>query len=208
MRVIEKEAKTEEDAINLVLQELGTDNRELIKNVEVIESNKAKFLKFNNKLKVRVSIVDNAEQEVTDLVKEFLNQMGISVNNIDILECDESKISLALKTDKDSLLIGKRGKTLESVQYLLNIFFNRKKEEKLKIVLDVENYRAKRVQSLQKLARNLALKVKKTRKEKILEQMNPYERKIIHAALQDERDVKTESLGSGVFKKIKISLKR
>ncbi len=208
MRIIEKEAKTEEDAINLVLKELGTDDKSVIKNIEVTD-NKIKFLNFSNKkLKVKVTVYDNREQEIFTNVKELLSQMDIKVNNIKVLEYDESKTVLTLSTDKDSLLIGKRGKTLEAAQYIINIICNKNHENRIKIILDVEDYRAKRVQSLQKLAKNLALKVRKTRKDKILEQMNPYERKIIHAALQDERDIGTDSLGDGVFKRIKISLKR
>ncbi|MBU1077192.1 MAG: KH domain-containing protein [Spirochaetes bacterium] len=208
MKVIEKEAKSEEEAINQVLKELGTENKELIQNIEVSDNNsKPSFLKFNKKLKVKVTIFDQREQEAVSVVKALLAKMNITVSDIKILEFDDTMVTLDLDTDKDSLLIGKRGKTLEAVQYLLNVILNRKKEEKFKVILDVENYREKRVKALQKLAQNLALKVRKTRKEKILEQMNPYERKIIHSTLQDEKDVSTESIGSGVFKKIKVYLK-
>ena len=153
-------------------------------------------------------VYEEQEQEIVSLIKEFLFNMDLDVLDIKILEYDESILTLNIKTDKDSLLIGKRGKTLDAVQYLTNVIYNKKKEKRIKIILDVENYRKKRVLALEKLARNLALKVRKTRKETILEQMNPYERKIIHAALQDEKDIETESIGFGVFKKIKIFLKK
>lgn len=209
MRIIEKDAKTEEDAINMVLKEIGTDNKDLIKNVEVIENSKSKFLSFNSKkVKVKVTIFDDQEKELISLIKELLLKMNINTNNIDIFECNESGIKINIKTDNDSIFIGKRGKTLEAVQYILNIMFNKNKEPRIKIILDVEGYREKRVQSLQKLARNLALKVRQTKRDRILEPMNPYERKIIHSALQDQNDINTESIGNGAYKKIKISITR
>lgn len=209
MKIIEKDAKTEEDAINQVLKELGTDNRDLIKNVEVIENNKTSFLLFNNKkVKVKVTVADADEKEVSQKLQEFLEKMGISVKQIDILEYDELSIKLNIQSDKDSLIIGKRGKTLEALQYLLNVIYNKNNETRLKIILDVEGYRQKRVRSLQKLAKNLALKVRQTKRDQVLEPMNPYERKIIHSALQDSKDVNTESIGNGIFKKVKISLSK
>jgi spoIIIJ-associated protein len=209
MRVIEKEAKTEEDAINAVLKELGSDNRNMIKNVEVIGEAKPSFLNLRGKrVKVRITVQDDIEKEVNGQIKELLSRMTITLKNIDILENNDKMLKLNLNTDKDSLLIGKRGKTLEAVQYLTNIICNKGKEERIKIVLDVEGYRAKRVLSLQKLAKNLAIKVKESRKDQVLEPMNPFERKIIHSALQDHKDVKTESQGQGIFKKLKISYRR
>ena len=209
MRIIEKSAKTEEDAINQVLEEIGSENKDLIKSVEVVEGGKAKFLSFGSKkVKVKVTVVENREQELISLIKDFLLKININVNKADILENDESGIKMNITTDNDSLFIGKRGKTLEAVQYLLNIMFNKNKEPRIKIVLDVEGYRQKRVISLQKLARNLALKVKQTKRDRILEPMNPYERKIIHSALQDEKDIGTESIGNGAFKKIKIKFNK
>jgi len=208
MRVIEKDAKTEEDAINQILKEIGTENRDLIQNVEVIEGAKSILPFSSKKVKVKVTISESVEQETKQLVEEFIKQMGVNVNKINILEYDDNNVNIDLKTDKDSLIIGKRGKTLEALQYLVNIIFNKNREKRVKIILDVQGYRDKRVQSLQKLAKNLALKVKQTRRDKVLEPMNPYERKIIHSALQNNKDIKTESIGNGIFKKVKISLKK
>lgn len=208
MKVIEKEAKTEEDAINKVLEEIGKENKDLIRNVEVVEGSKSILPFTSKKVKVKVTIYEEPEKEIVAVVEEFLNQMDIKTNEISVLECTESIIKLDLNTDKNSLVIGKRGKTLEAMQYLINIIFNRNRDPRIKVILDIEGYREKRVRSLQKLARNLALKVKQTRRDKILEPMNPYERKIIHATLQDQKDVNTESIGDGIFKKIKISLNK
>ncbi len=208
MKIIEKEAKTEEDAINKVLEEIGKENKDLIRNVEVIEGSKSILPFSSKKVKVIVTIYEEPEKEITAVVEEFLKQMDIKTNKIDVLECTESIMKLDLNTDKDSLVIGKRGKTLEAMQYLINIIFNRNRDPRIKVILDIEGYREKRVRSLQKLARNLALKVKQTRRDKILEPMNPYERKIIHSTLQDQKNVNTESIGDGIFKKIKISLNK
>ena len=108
MRVIEKDAKTEEDGINAVLKEIGKDNRDLINNVEVVENTKSKLLPFKNKkVKVTVTVFEKDEKELVNLLEEFLAKMDIKVKQIDILEYDETIISLDIKTDKDSLLIGK-----------------------------------------------------------------------------------------------------
>lgn len=209
MKIIEKEAKSEEEAINLILEELGTDDRSVVNSLEVLEKNKSNFLGFNNKkILVKAIVFDEREKNLIDFVKEFLVKMNLKINDIKLLEGEVNEIKLNLNLDNASFFIGKRGKTLEAFQYLTNLIFNKKVIDRIKVIIDINDYRAKRIKSLEKLAKNLALKVRKTRKEKILEPMNPYERKIIHSTLQDDRDVETESIGDGIYKQIKIKLKK
>lgn len=209
MRVIEKEAKTEEEAINQILEELGSNDRSILNSLEVTEKNKSSFLGFNNKkIVVKATVLSENEKELITLIHNFLDAMSLKANEVKILESSQEEIKINVDVSNASFFIGKRGRTLESFQYLINLMINRKAVEKVKIVIDINDYRAKRVKSLEKLARNLALKVRKTRKEKILEPMNPYERKIIHSTLQDETDITTESIGNGIFKQVKIKLKR
>jgi spoIIIJ-associated protein len=106
------------------------------------------------------------------------------------------------------MIIGKRGKTLEALQLLVNIIFNKGEDKWKKIILDIENYRDKRESTLRELAFKVARKVKKTGKPQFLEPMNPFERRVIHIALQDDPHVDTRSEGSGNMKRVKVFLKR
>jgi len=106
------------------------------------------------------------------------------------------------------ILIGKRGQTLDSLQYLVSLVVNKKKEEYIRVKLDTENYRERRKETLETLAKNIAYKVKRTKHSVSLEPMNPYERRIIHAALQNDKYVVTRSDGEEPFRHVIISLKR
>ena len=106
-----------------------------------------------------------------------------------------------------ALVIGRRGQTLDSLQYLLSLVVNKDSDNYTRVVLDTEDYRNKREASLEKLANKLAYKVKKTRKEVVLEPMNPYERRIIHASLQNNKYVSTRSEGEDPNRKVVIYLK-
>jgi spoIIIJ-associated protein len=106
------------------------------------------------------------------------------------------------------VLIGKRGQTLDSLQYLVSLVINRNAENYIKVKLDTENYRARRKETLENLARNIAYKVKRNRRSVILEPMNPYERRIIHSALQNDKLVETFSEGEEPYRKVVISYKK
>jgi len=210
MKIIEKEAKNENEAIEKVLRELGINDRELISHVEIIgDVKKPKLLPFNaKKIKVRVVVLSELEKKAINLIKDLFSKMDVEIKDIDILEYDDTNVKLNVKSSKDSLLIGRRGKTLDALQYLINVIVNRGNQTHINITLDVGGYRNKRIKTLQRLAKSLATKVKETGKEYILEPMNPFERKIIHSTLQDYRDIDTESVGSGIFKKVKIKIKK
>ena len=106
------------------------------------------------------------------------------------------------------ILIGKRGQTLDALQYLVSLFVNKESENYIRVKLDTENYRARRKDTLENLAKNIAFKVKRSRRSVTLEPMNPYERRIIHSALQNDKYVATKSEGEEPYRKVVVYLKK
>ncbi len=144
--------------------------------------------------------------------KEFLSQvfkaMGIEVQvNTSFNESDR-ELTIDMSGADMGILIGKRGQTLDSLQYLVSLVVNKECDGYLRVKLDTENYRARRKETLETLAKNIAYKVKRTRRNVSLEPMNPYERRIIHAALQNDKYVVTRSEGEDPFRHVVVSLKR
>ena len=121
---------------------------------------------------------------------------------------EEKEMSINLVGDDMGILIGKRGQTLDSLQYLVGMVINKGSEGYIRVKLDTENYRSRRKETLETLAKNIAYKVKRTKRSVSLEPMNPYERRIIHAALQNDKYVTTRSEGEEPFRHVVISLKR
>ena len=121
---------------------------------------------------------------------------------------EEKELSINLAGDDMGILIGKRGQTLDSLQYLVSLVVNRESEDYIRVKLDTENYRERRKETLETLAKNIAYKVKRTRRSISLEPMNPYERRIIHSALQNDKYVVTRSEGEEPFRHVVISLKK
>jgi spoIIIJ-associated protein len=117
-------------------------------------------------------------------------------------------IEINIDGDEMGVLIGKRGQTLDSLQYLVSLVVNKNSENYIKVKLDTENYRERRKETLENLAKNIAFKVKRTRKPVTLEPMNPYERRIIHSALQNDKFVETYSEGEEPYRKVVINLKK
>ncbi len=144
--------------------------------------------------------------------KEFLEQvfraMGIEVAISTDFDDKEKEMTVDLSGPDMGILIGKRGQTLDSLQYLTSLVVNKQCDGYVRVKLDTENYRERRKETLETLARNIAYKVKRTRRSVSLEPMNPYERRIIHAALQNDRYVVTRSEGEDPFRHVVISLKR
>ena len=206
MVIKEYEGRTERDALRKASEDLGVDTSKL--KTEVI-SEKSRFFSFGNAVKIRV-YVDEVERELTKRVEEFLKGLfqtiGVEVTVQTFEEVD--KLYVEIVSESAGLIIGKRGKTLEALQLLMNIVMNRNRKEGKKIILDIENYRDKRESTLTELAHKVAEKVKKTGKPQLLEPMNPFERRIIHMALQRDPLVNTKSEGSGNLKKVKVFLKK
>ena len=151
-------------------------------------------------------LTDIEEHAALDFLKEITEKMGLSLN----LKAKVSEDVVYVEIDgKDSgTIIGKRGQTLDAIQYLTSLVINKNNEKYVKVVVDAENYRAKRQKTLEQLANRLAAKVIKTKKYVRLEPMNPYERKVIHATLQQNPNITTRSEGDEPYRRVIIELKK
>lgn len=207
MEFIEISAKTVADAVTLACQQLAITSEKL--EYEVVDEGKAGILGFGAKpaiikARVKATLVDN--------VKIFLNEVFAAMN-IEVVvnvEYDEKErnMNIDLAGEDMGMLIGKRGQTLDSLQYLVSLVVNKETEEYVRVKVDTENYRERRKATLENLAKNMAHKVKKIRRSVSLEPMNPYERRIIHAALQDDKYVTTHSEGDEPYRRVVITPKR
>jgi spoIIIJ-associated protein len=154
---------------------------------------------------------DAERQAVADAAKAFLEKlfkaMGMDLIIEKFINRKEGEIELKLHGDGLGVLIGKHGQTLDSLQYLTNLAANKGHHEWHRVILDTENYRKRRRETLEKLAHNLAQRVKRSGRKAMLEPMNPYERKIVHVSLQDDPDVVTYSEGEEPYRKVIIDLK-
>ena len=207
MEFIEISAKTVDDAITEALVKLGTTSDRI--EYEVIEKGSAGFIGIGRKdavIKVR------KKYTVEDDTKEFLSKvfdaMDLKVEiMIDKAE-DSNVISVELKGDDKGVLIGKRGQTLDSLQYLTNLAVNKHAENYVKVKIDTEDYRKRRRETLENLARNIAYKVKRTKRPVSLEPMNPFERRVIHSTLQNDKFVTTHSEGEEPYRHVVVTLKK
>ncbi|HOP62565.1 MAG TPA: RNA-binding cell elongation regulator Jag/EloR [Spirochaetota bacterium] len=209
MKVIEVEGRTSDDATKKALAELGIRDSSKV-NVEVIDQGKSGIFGFGVSRPAKVRIYYNeSTEDVGDRVKtmlvELLDRMGIEGGVKDIKE-GESKVYVELASRNSSgLIIGKKGKTLEALQFMINLMINNVTGSDKKIILDIESYRDKREKALKKMSKDMAFKVIKTGRPLTLEPMNPFERRLIHLTLQNDKRVTTKSEGQGIYRKIKIS---
>lgn len=205
MKSIEIAAKTVESAVETALKELQVSREDV--EVEVLEEpSKGLFGLIGSRMaKVRVTVKKTAEDLAVEFLTNVFRNMGLSVN----MNCktDNGYINISIKGTRLGILIGRRGETLDALQYLTNMAVNRKTEKRVNIILDVEGYRKRREETLNRLARRLAEKVKRTGNKVMLEPMNPHERRIIHTALQNNMDVTTYSEGEEPYRKVIIALK-
>ena len=157
-------------------------------------------------------VVKKTEFKVASTPEEFITQvcgaMGLEVSVDSKFDETENILDINMIGEDMGILIGKRGQTLDSLQYLTGLVANKNQEEYIRVKLDTENYRERRKETLENLAKNIAFKVKRGKKPVALEPMNPYERRVIHAALQNDRYVVTRSEGEEPFRHVVISLKR
>ncbi len=205
MKEIQVSAKTEERAIEEAVRQLGVDSADDLE-IEVIEKAAKGFLGFGSKDAVIKAVVKfNPEKTAKEFLREMFVAMGIIVN-IET-ELKEKQLLINLSGSDMGILIGKRGQTLDSIQYLVNLVVNKGNAPYLSITLDTENYRQRRKETLESLAYNLAKKVKQTGKKVVLEPMNPYERRIIHSSLQNNKYVTTYSEGEEPYRNVVIALK-
>jgi len=205
MKFTEKTGKTVDEAVKNALDELDVAKDKV--EIEVIqEPSKGIFGLFRTKVaKVRVTITDNPEDFAMNFLAQLVNDMKIEATYKTKLKGNTLYIEVFGK--EMGVLIGKRGQTLDSIQYLVSLVLNKGRENYIRVVLDTENYRKKREQTLIRLANKLASKVKAQKKDVILEPMNPYERRIIHSTLQNHPNVKTKSHGEEPYRKVVIAAK-
>ena len=176
------------------------------KNAEVKEAPKAE-----EKPKAEPFTAEQKEVIKKD-IKEFLNNMfgamSMEVKADITFDDEENSVNVDLSGDNMGVLIGKRGQTLDSIQYLTSLVINKNSEKYVRVKLDTENYRKRRKETLESLAKNIAYKVKRSRRPVSLEPMNPYERRIIHSALQADKFVSTRSEGEEPFRHVVVYLER
>ena len=209
MEMITVTAKTVEDAITQASVQLGVSSDRL--QYEVVEKGSAGVLGglFGSRPAIiRAKKIETVDDKAVEFLNSVFDAMGISVDVETKLNEEEKELEVNLTGGEMGILIGKRGQTLDSLQYLVSLVVNKKTDEYLRVKLDTENYRARRKETLETLAKNIAYKVKRTKRSVALEPMNPYERRIIHSALQNVKYVFTRSEGEEPFRHVVISLKR
>ena len=207
MEYIEVSAKTVDDAITEASIKLGTTSDKI--EYEVLEKGSTGFLGIGSKNAViKACKKFSVDGEVLEFLNNVFRAMDMEVEVLVNVNETNRQIDVELKGDDMGVLIGKRGQTLDSLQYLTSVAINKSSENYYKVKVDTEDYRKRRKETLENLARNIAYKVKKTRRSVALEPMNPFERRIIHSALQNDRYVTTHSEGDEPYRHVVVTLKR
>lgn len=187
------------------------EDKEIVK--ETVKEPVKEFLKEEKTFVKETAKVSNVDaREVEEAAKKFLGEVFDAMEMEVIVDAkyddDEKALDVDMRGEEIGILIGKRGQTLDSLQYLVSLVVNRGQADYIRVKLDTENYRQRRKETLENLAKNIAYKVKRTKRPVSLEPMNPYERRIIHSALQNDRYVTTHSEGEEPFRRVVVSLKK
>jgi spoIIIJ-associated protein len=211
----EYEGRTEEEAIDKAIEALGLTEDEI--DVEVVEAQRPGFLK-GGKVRIRVHLADDEdalpelepetelERQVVEFVTELLEKASLPAD-VRIDQRERGRLTLEILSDDPAIVIGKHGSTLESLQLIINIHVGRinAEGEPVRVVLDTEDYRYRREQSLLRMANRVAHEVRRTGRPRLLAPLNPFERRLIHTALGEMGGVTTESEGDGLYKQIRVS---
>ncbi|MCL2138725.1 MAG: protein jag [Treponema sp.] len=228
--IYEFEGKTEKEAIEIAAEKLGLEKDDF--DVEIIESQRRGIFKkgmvrikvHTDKQNLPVASLNNGEksysaegqavfsnpveqkefeENIINFVEELIKRMGYG-GKASVLFREENKLGIKIDSEFSSILIGKKGKNLDALQLLANIFAGRQGHEDVRVILDSENYRIRREESLVRLAYTVADRVRETRSSILLEPMNPFDRRLVHTALNDIYDVETKSEGEGLYKQIRV----
>ena len=224
--IYEFEGKTEKEAIEMAAEELGLEKDDF--DVEIIEGHKrGLFRKGLVRIRVhtdkqglpeqgerssrhtgKASFGNTAEQKefeqkMTNFIEELIDKMGYP-GKVSVLFREDTKLGLKIDSEFSSILIGKKGKNLDALQMLANIFAGRQGHEEIRVILDSENYRIRHEEALVRLAYTIADKVRETRSSILLEPMNPFDRRLIHTTLNDISDVETKSEGEGLYRQVRV----
>ena len=207
MEFIEISAKNVDDAITQATVQLGITSDQL--EYEVLDKGSTGFLGIGSKnavIKARKKF--SIDENVVEFLSSIFDAMKMEVEILVAVNEEEHIIEVELKGDDMGILIGKRGQTLDSLQYLTNLAINKHSDDYYKVKIDTEDYRKRRKETLENLAKNIAYKVKRTKRPVSLEPMNPFERRIIHSALQNDRYVTTHSEGDEPYRHVVVTLKK
>ena len=207
MEFIEISAKNVDDAITQATVQLGITSDQL--EYEILDKGSTGFLGIGSKnavIKARKKF--SIDENVVEFLSSVFDAMKMEVEILVAVNEEEHVIEVELKGDAMGILIGKRGQTLDSLQYLTNLAINKHSDEYYKVKIDTEDYRKRRKETLENLAKNIAYKVKRTKRPVSLEPMNPFERRIIHSALQNDRYVTTHSEGDEPYRHVVVTLKK
>lgn len=207
MEFINVSAKTVDDAITEACQKFSVTSDKL--EYEVVEEGSSGFLGIGSKdAVIKARVKSSVQDKAKDFLKDVFEAMNLTVV-VDVKYDElEKTMDIDLSGDEMGVLIGKRGQTLDSLQYLVSLVVNKDVEDYIRVKVDTENYRKRRKDTLENLAKNIAFKVKRTKRPVSLEPMNPYERRIIHSALQNDKYVTTHSEGEEPFRRVVVTLKK
>ncbi len=221
------EAKTEKEAIEMAANDLGLERDQF--DVEILETQKSSLFK-KGFVKIRVHTLENNtveeeketfssssvvanplpqdefEKKLIEFVSAVIEKMGYDIK-CEIIFREEHKLGIKLNSESSSILIGRKGKNLDALQLLANVYAGRLGREDIRIILDTENYRIRREEILVRLAYTTADKVRSSKNSILLEPMNPFERRLIHTTLNDVADVETKSEGDGLYKQVRVLYK-
>ena len=211
----EFEGKTEKEAIDNAINALGLNREEI--DIEIVK-NKKSFLFGGGKVKIKVHLSeeddltevlepeDDTEKKLIAFLSGIINRMNFEAQ-VSILFREENKLGLDIESENTAVMIGRQGKTLDAFQLLMNIYAGRIGNKRIKVVVDAEGYRQRRERQLISIANRTADQVRKSRGSKLLEAMNPFERRIIHTTVSPIENIETISEGEGLFKKIRVFYK-
>ncbi len=206
MEYREFSAKTVEEAITEACLQLACTSDEI--EYEVVDKGSNGFLGIGSKNAViSAKKKDSVDNDVKRFLYDVFSAMDMDVTIELSIDEDDKSIDVTLTGDDMGVLIGKRGQTLDSLQYLANLAVNKKRSDRYKVKIDTENYRERRKETLENLAKNISYKVKRTKRPVDLEPMNPYERRIIHSVLQNDKFVTTHSEGEEPYRHVVVTLK-
>jgi spoIIIJ-associated protein len=218
--VYEFEGRSEKEAIDAAAEELGLESDGF--DIEIIESQVGSIFK-KGKVRIRVHTRDEApaarrepagnplpadefETKVLEFTKKMIEGMGYACE-VAVLFREEKKLGIRIDSEHASIIIGKKGKNLDALQVLVNVYAGRLGREDTRVILDSENYRIRREEALVRLAYETGEQVRRTRQSVLLEPMNPFERRIIHTTLNDIVDIETKSEGEGLYKQVRVTFR-
>ena len=206
---VEKAAKVEKTEHAEKKEPVKTETKNEFKKEHKKEKDFKKAPKKEVREETELAKVEPATIEACEkFVEDVLNAMNMEEVKVTSTVDEEGALSITMECKNMGILIGKRGQTLDSLQYLTNRVANKMQDGYVRVKLDTEDYRRRRKETLENLAKNIASKVKRTRRTVALEPMNPYERRIIHSALQSDPAVSTHSEGEEPYRKVVVTLAR